>query len=39
MAASKPYEPLPFAIGDVVKQRIEDVEREAEEIKHYIATA
>jgi CBS domain-containing protein len=27
------------SIGDVVKRRIEDVEREAEEIKHYIATA
>ncbi|MCA0274700.1 MAG: CBS domain-containing protein [Proteobacteria bacterium] len=27
------------SIGDVVKQRIEDVEREAEEIKAYIATA
>ncbi|MBL0936459.1 MAG: CBS domain-containing protein [Rhizobiaceae bacterium] len=27
------------SIGDVVKQRIEDVEREAEEIRHYIATA
>ncbi len=27
------------SIGDVVKQRIEDVEREADEIKHYIATA
>lgn len=27
------------SIGDVVKQRIEDVQREAEEIKHYIATA
>jgi len=28
-----------ISIGDVVKQRIEDVEREAEEIKQYIATA
>ncbi len=28
-----------ISIGDVVKQRIEDVQREAEEIKHYIATA
>ena len=28
-----------ISIGDVVKRRIEDVEREAEEIKHYIATA
>ena len=27
------------SIGDVVKRRIEDVEREAEEIKAYIATA
>lgn len=27
------------SIGDVVKRRIEDVEREAEEIKQYIATA
>jgi len=27
------------SIGDVVKQRIEDVEREAEEIRNYIATA
>jgi CBS domain-containing protein len=27
------------SIGDVVKQRIEDVEREAEEIRTYIATA
>jgi CBS domain-containing protein len=27
------------SIGDVVKQRIEDVEREADEIKHYIASA
>ena len=27
------------SIGDVVKQRIEDVEREADEIRHYIATA
>ena len=28
-----------ISIGDVVKRRIEDVEREAEEIKQYIATA
>lgn len=28
-----------ISIGDVVKRRIEDVEREAEEIKAYIATA
>lgn len=28
-----------ISIGDVVKRRIEDVEREAEEIKNYIATA
>jgi hypothetical protein len=27
------------SIGDVVKRRIEDVEREAEEIRAYIATA
>jgi CBS domain-containing protein len=27
------------SIGDVVKRRIEDVEREAEEIRNYIATA
>jgi CBS domain-containing protein len=27
------------SIGDVVKRRIEDVEREAEDIKAYIATA
>ena len=27
-----------ISIGDVVKLRIEDVERESEEIKHYIAT-
>ena len=27
------------SIGDVVKRRIEDAEREAEDIKHYIATA
>ncbi|HTV68486.1 MAG TPA: CBS domain-containing protein [Rhizobiaceae bacterium] len=27
------------SIGDVVKKRIEDVEREAEDIKQYIATA
>lgn len=27
------------SIGDVVKQRIEDVEREADEIRQYIATA
>lgn len=27
------------SIGDVVKKRIEDVEREAEEIRNYIATA
>ena len=27
------------SIGDVVKKRIEDVEREAEEIRAYIATA
>lgn len=27
------------SIGDIVKRRIEDVEREAEEIKQYIATA
>jgi CBS domain-containing protein len=27
------------SIGDVVKQRIEDVEREADEIRNYIATA
>lgn len=27
------------SIGDVVKRRIEDVEREAEEIRQYIATA
>jgi len=27
------------SIGDVVKQRIEDVEREADEIRKYIATA
>lgn len=27
------------SIGDVVKRRIEDIEREAEEIKQYIATA
>lgn len=27
------------SIGDVVKRRIEDVEREAEQIKQYIATA
>ena len=27
------------SIGDVVKQRIEDVEKEAEEIRNYIATA
>ena len=28
-----------ISIGDVVKRRIEDVEREAEEIRAYIATA
>jgi CBS domain-containing protein len=28
-----------ISIGDVVKKRIEEVEREAEEIKQYIATA
>ena len=28
-----------ISIGDVVKRRIEDVEREAEEIRTYIATA
>ena len=28
-----------ISIGDVVKRRIEDVEREAEEIKQYIASA
>ena len=28
-----------ISIGDVVKRRIEDVEREAEEIRNYIATA
>lgn len=28
-----------ISIGDVVKRRIEDAEREAEEIKQYIATA
>lgn len=28
-----------ISIGDVVKRRIEDVEREAEEIRSYIATA
>jgi CBS domain-containing protein len=28
-----------ISIGDVVKRRIEEVEREAEEIKQYIATA
>jgi CBS domain-containing protein len=28
-----------ISIGDVVKRRIEDVEREAEEIRQYIATA
>lgn len=28
-----------ISIGDVVKQRIEDVEREADEIRNYIATA
>jgi CBS domain-containing protein len=28
-----------ISIGDVVKQRIEDVEREAEQIRSYIATA
>ena len=28
-----------ISIGDVVKKRIEEVERETEEIKHYIATA
>lgn len=28
-----------ISIGDVVKRRIEDVEREAEDIKNYIATA
>ncbi len=28
-----------ISIGDVVRQRIEDVEREAEEIRNYIATA
>jgi hypothetical protein len=27
------------SIGDVVKKRIEDVEKEAEEIRTYIATA
>ncbi len=27
------------SIGDVVKMRIEEVEREADEIRHYIATA
>ena len=28
-----------ISIGDVVKRRIEDVEREAEQIREYIATA
>ncbi|OYR30235.1 hypothetical protein CEV34_0290 [Brucella pseudogrignonensis] len=28
-----------ISIGDVVKRRIEDVEREAEDIRTYIATA
>lgn len=28
-----------ISIGDVVKRRIEDVQREADEIRHYIATA
>ncbi len=28
-----------ISIGDVVKRRIEDVEREAEQIRTYIATA
>jgi CBS domain-containing protein len=28
-----------ISIGDVVKRRIEEVEREAEQIREYIATA